>query len=150
MSFRESSDSFSFHKEDDYGAKWLGFSFEGVYLVAFKSAAPPHRSRFCLVSLLGALLTRYGVTDVHQPKVDVLHSWAVVCLAQIFGQLVSIRVRTLSNAKLRASRYVERKKTWLPVDVRRSKTPLLQPPTHLFLFSSLHLKISSVLRQLFH
>jgi len=66
-------------------------------------------SRFCLVSLLGALLTRYGVTDVHQPKVDVLHPWAVVCLVQIFGQMLSIRVRTLRNANLRGSRYFKMK-----------------------------------------
>ena len=54
-------------------------------------------------------------------------------LAQILGQMVSIGVKALSNANLGASKHVKRKKSWLPADVRRSKTPLLQPATHSFL-----------------
>ena len=41
---------------------------------------------------------------------------------QIFGQIVSIRVKTLSNTNLMASRHIKREKRSLPVDVRRSKT----------------------------
>ena len=42
---------------------------------------------------------------------------------QIFGQIVSIMVKTLRNTNLVASRCFKMKKTSLPVDVRRSKTP---------------------------
>ena len=45
--------------------------------------------------------------------------------AQILGQLVSIIVKTLRNTNLGASRCFKMKKTSLPVDMRRSKTPLL-------------------------
>ena len=41
---------------------------------------------------------------------------------QIFGQIVSIRVKTLSNTNLVASRHIKREKRSLPVDFRRSKT----------------------------
>ena len=46
--------------------------------------------------------------------------------AQILGQLVSIIVKTLRNTNLGALRCFKMKKTSLPVDVRRSKTPLLK------------------------
>ena len=48
--------------------------------------------------------------------------------AQILGQLVSIIVKTLRNTNLGASRCFKMKKTSLPVDMRRSKTPLLKLP----------------------
>ena len=41
---------------------------------------------------------------------------------QIFGQIVSIRMKTLSNTNMVASRLIKREKGSLPVDVRRSKT----------------------------
>ena len=44
---------------------------------------------------------------------------------QIFGQFVSVRVKTLSNTNLVASRHIKREKGSLPVDVRSSKTSLL-------------------------
>ena len=44
---------------------------------------------------------------------------------QIFGQIVSTRVKTLSNASLVASRDFEREKGSLPVGVHRLKTSLL-------------------------
>ena len=44
---------------------------------------------------------------------------------QILGQIVSTRVKTLSNASLVASRDFEREKGSIPVGVRRSKTSLL-------------------------
>ena len=37
---------------------------------------------------------------------------------QIFGQIVSVRVKTLSNTDLVASRHLKREKGSLPVDVR--------------------------------
>ena len=46
--------------------------------------------------------------------------------AYIFLQIVSIRVKTLRNTHLVASRRIERENASLPVDVRRSKTSLLK------------------------
>ena len=48
--------------------------------------------------------------------------------AHLLGQLVSIIVKTLRNTNLGASRCFKMKKTSLPVDMRRSKTPLLKLP----------------------
>ena len=50
--------------------------------------------------------------------------------AHLLGQLVSIIVKTLRNTNLGASRCFKMKKTSLPVDVRRSKTPLLKLPNN--------------------
>ena len=41
--------------------------------------------------------------------------------AQFFGQIISIRIKTLSNTNLAASRLIKREKTSLPVDVCRPK-----------------------------
>ena len=48
--------------------------------------------------------------------------------AHLLGQLVSIIVKTLRNTNLGASRCFKMKKTSLPVDGRRSKTPLPKLP----------------------
>ena len=48
--------------------------------------------------------------------------------AQIFNQIVSIRVKKLSNTNFISSRHIKREKSSLPVDVRRSKTSLLKLP----------------------
>ena len=48
--------------------------------------------------------------------------------AQIFSQIVSIRVKKLSNTNYIASRHITREKSPLPVDVRCSKTSLLKLP----------------------
>ena len=48
---------------------------------------------------------------------------------QIFGQIVSIRIKTLGNKNTVASRLIKREKGLLPVDVRRSKTSLLKLPS---------------------
>ena len=45
-------------------------------------------------------------------------------LASIFGQIVSIRIKTLSNTNLVASSHIIKEKASLPVDVRRSEKPL--------------------------
>ena len=41
------------------------------------------------------------------------------------GQIVSIRVKTLSHTNLEASRHIKREKPSLPVGIRRPKTLLL-------------------------
>ena len=47
---------------------------------------------------------------------------------QNLGQIVSLRVQTLSNTNLVAPKHIKREKGSLPVDVRRSKTSLLKLP----------------------
>ena len=47
---------------------------------------------------------------------------------QIFEQILSVRVESLSNTDLVSSRHLKREKGSLPVDVRRSKTSLLKLP----------------------
>ena len=47
---------------------------------------------------------------------------------QIFGQIVSVRIKTLGNINTVASRLIKRGKGSLPLDVRRSKTSLLKLP----------------------
>ena len=46
------------------------------------------------------------------PEVDFLHSWAVI-LGQIFRQIISIRVMTLINTNVVASRYILNKRRGL-------------------------------------
>ena len=46
--------------------------------------------------------------------------------AQIFGQMVVIMVKKLSNTNLVTSKHIKRKKASLIVNVRRTKTPLLK------------------------
>ena len=52
-------------------------------------------------------------------------TWAVV-LGQIFRQIVSIRVMTLININVVASRHIKREEVLLPVAVCRSKMPELR------------------------
>ena len=56
---------------------------------------------------------------------DFLHSWAVV-LEQIFRQIISIRVMTLINTNVVASRHIKREEVLLLVAVRRRKTSELK------------------------
>ena len=46
----------------------------------------------------------------------------------IFSQILSIRVKKLCNTNFILSRHIKRENALLPVDVRRSKTPLLKLP----------------------
>ena len=46
---------------------------------------------------------------------------------QIFRQFVSVRVKTLSNTNVVASRHIKREKDSFLVDVRHSKMTLLIP-----------------------
>jgi len=48
--------------------------------------------------------------------------------AQIFSQIVSIRVKKVSNTNFISSGHVKREKASLPVDVPRSRTRLLKRP----------------------
>ena len=66
------------------------------------------------------------LSDARQPEVVFLISGR--CFAQIFGQIVSIIVKTLGNTNLVALRCLKMKKTSLPVDGCSSKPPLLKLP----------------------
>ena len=48
---------------------------------------------------------------------------------QNFGQIVSMRMKTLGNTNMVASRLIKREKSSLPVDVCRSKTALITRPS---------------------
>ena len=39
-------------------------------------------------------------SDVRQPEVDFLHSWTVVLIRYLHGQIVSKRVKTIGNTNL--------------------------------------------------
>ena len=49
-----------------------------------------------------------------------------------FEQIASVRVKTLSNRDLVASRYLKREKGSLPVDVHRSKNGAVKLPNYYF------------------
>ena len=48
--------------------------------------------------------------------------------AQIFSQIVAMRVKKLCNTNFISARHVKREKALLPVDVRRAKMCLLKFP----------------------
>ena len=50
---------------------------------------------------------------------------------QIFRQMVSIRVKTLSNTNFAASRHIKRENAHFRLTLRCSKTPLLKPPNEI-------------------
>ena len=54
--------------------------------------------------------------------------FAIHDFEQIFGQIVSVRVKSLSNTDLVSSRHIKREKGSLQVYVRRPKTTLLKLP----------------------
>ena len=56
------------------------------------------------VRFYGVLVATF-LSDARQPEVDFLHSFE-----KIFGQIVSIRVQTLSHTNLVASRRIKREK----------------------------------------
>ena len=80
----------------------------------------------------GANSARYGLSN----NVFERRTWTGTGLfwffdggfAQIFSQIASITVKKLRNTNFISSRHVKRENTSLPVDVRRSKTPLLKLP----------------------
>ena len=65
--------------------------------------------------------------------------------AHLLGKLVSIIAKTLRNTNLGASRCFKMKKTSLPVDVRRSKTPLLKLPNDVMAAQFVFLLLASVI-----
>ena len=126
---------------------WLGFfSFERACLFGFKSAPPRLPWSIAAVFVLSPSPARSSRVIGWRTLTE---SWCFALLgsglAQMFGQMVSLGVKTLSNANLGASKHVKRKKARLPVDVRPSKTPSLQPPTLSFLFFLSSSEISAVL-----
>ena len=66
------------------------------------------------------------MSDVRQPEVDFFAPLSCY-FEQTFGQIVSIRVKKLTN--LVVLKQIEREKGSLSVDVRRSKTLLLKLKT---------------------
>ena len=62
--------------------------------------------------------------DARQPEVELFALLGSV-FEQILGQIFSLRVKTLSNTNLVASRHIKGEKSSLPVDMHRPKTLLL-------------------------
>ena len=67
------------------------------------------------------------LSGLRQPEVDLFVPLSHD-VEQLFGQIVSVRVKPPSKTNLVASRLIKREKGSLPVDVRRSKTSLLELP----------------------
>ena len=70
---------------------------------------------------------RFWATHVNR-KLSGPFSFMGSGLAWIFAQIVSIRIKKLSNTNLAASSHIIKGKASLPVDVRRSETPFLELP----------------------
>ena len=70
------------------------------------------------------------MSDARRPEVDFLYSLSLD-FKHIFRQIVSIRVKALSNTNLVASRQIKIEKTSLRVDKRRTKMSLLKLPNRL-------------------
>ena len=87
-------------------------------------------------TVVAVAVKQYGVlaatflSDVRRPEVAFLHSLSRD-FKHIFRQIVSIRVKTLSNTNLVASRQIKIEKTSLRVDKRRTKMSLLKLPNRL-------------------
>jgi len=95
--------------------------------------------RICLSSKLGSLSN-----DVFERRTSTgsgLFSFFDGGFAQIFSQIASITVKKLRNTNFVSSRHVKRENASLPVDVRRSKTPLLKLPN----FHALSLSFSRLM-----
>ena len=59
--------------------------------------------------------------DARQPEMSGLFAFLGYAFAQIIGQIVYIRVKTLCGTNLVASRHIKSEKTLLTVDVSGSK-----------------------------
>ena len=71
--------------------------------------------------------------DVFEPRMSTgsgFFSFLHGCFAKMFGQIVSIIVKTFRNTNLVVSRSFKMEKTLLLVGVRRSRTPLLKLPNY--------------------
>ena len=80
-------------------------------------------SRFLPYSYLGSLSN--GVFERRTSTGSRLFASFGSGLVETLGLIVFIREKTLSNTNLLASRHIKREKALLPVDVRHSKTSLL-------------------------
>ena len=69
-----------------------------------------------------------------------LYSFMGSCFAQIYGQIAFVSLWALSKPNLEALWQIKRERGSLPVDVRRSKTPLLKLPNGLNLRGCSHEK----------
>ena len=63
------------------------------------------------------------MSDARQPGLDLLYSWAAILPSFSFS-----RVKTLNKTNMVASRYMNRKESSLPVNLRHPKTSLLKLP----------------------
>lgn len=149
MAFRESSERVLVStQKNDHGAYMTRFFlFNVIAHFPFVNSAPPRLPwSIAAVFVLSPSPARSSRVIGWRTLTE---SWCFALLgsglAQMFGQMVSLGVKTLSNANLGASKHVKRKKARLPVDVRPSKTPSLQPPTLSFLFFLSSSEISAVL-----
>ena len=68
------------------------------------------------------------VSERRTSPISVLFAFFDIGFAHTFEQIVSIRVKERNNTNLVVSRHISREKNPLPVDVRRSKTPLIKFP----------------------
>ena len=69
-----------------------------------------------------------SLSDAGHPEVAFFSSFLDGGLVQIFSQILYLRVNTKSDVNFISSRHIERENFSLPVDVPRSKTPLLKFP----------------------
>ena len=74
----------------------------------------------------GAISPQYAIQEWNIGVCTFHRKWTFCILGQIFRQIVSIRVVTLINTNVVASRHIKREEVLLPVAVRRSKTPELK------------------------
>ena len=96
----------------------LEILFFPAFVYLYKTLKPPCskvNNKATMMYFIGSF--EYRVTflvKIRPPEVDFLHSWAVV-LGQIFRQIISIRVTTLINTNVEASRLIKREEVLLPV-----------------------------------
>ena len=69
-----------------------------------------------------------SLSDAGHPEVAFFSSFLDGGLVQIFSQILYLRVNTKSDVNFISSRHIERENFSFPVDVPRSKTPLLKFP----------------------
>ena len=82
---------------------------------------------WCIINPKSYLMRQEHLSDARQPVIGLFALFGRY-FEQILGQILSIRVKTVSHTDFVASRYVKRGKGSLPVDVRRTKTCLLKLP----------------------
>ena len=108
------------------------FGANYIPMISFHSQAPHVQGHFEIWKQVFTQLVGSLSSDVFERRTST-GSGRFALLShdfeQIFGQIVSIRIKTLGNKNTVASRLIKREKGLLPVDVRRSKTSLLKLPS---------------------